>query len=79
MEETKMMYSCDLCGSKYQMGSGIYNGKYIKLYELNVCMPCYDGNWDGWNPHYEELIVAHLNKKGLPIPEKNAKGWLPRS
>jgi hypothetical protein len=78
MPKTSNMYSCDLCGHAYQMGAGIYDGKYIPRYDLNVCMPCYNGNWDGWSPNNEKLLIAHLKKKGLPMPERNEKRWLPR-
>lgn len=78
MAEFKKMLHCDLCGSEYQFGPHIYNGKYIARYKLAVCMPCYEGNWDGWAPHYEENILKHLKSKELPIPERNSNGWLPR-
>ena len=28
--------------------------------------------------HLEERLIAHLQQKGLPIPERNTKGRLPR-
>ena len=74
MAKDKFMFDYDLCGSKYQMGQDIYNGKYIPRYELYVCKGCYDGNWDGWSPLNEKLLVAHLKKKGLPVPKRNEKG-----
>ena len=78
MKNGKFIYQCDLCGSEYQFGPHKYDGKYIRRYELNVCKSCYDGNWEGWGPHCEERLIAHLKQKNIPIPEKNAKGWLPR-
>ena len=77
MSKHKFMYRC-LCGNEFQMGPQIYNGKYIRRYDITVCKTCWAGNWDGWVPHYEKDLIEHLNKKGLTIPERNAKGLLPR-
>ncbi len=60
------------------MATHIYEGKKISRYHLSVCKLCYDGNWDGWTPHYEGKILSHLEAKGLPIPERNENGLLPR-
>ena len=60
------------------MGPQIYDGEYIQRYDLYMCSPCHTGNWDGWNPGYEHKLVEHLQAKGLPIPERNARGWFPR-
>ncbi len=72
------MYRCDLCGSEFQMGAHRYDGKRAPRYDIVVCLPCYEANGDGWNPRYEEFLISHLKEKGLPIPEKNAKGFFPR-
>jgi hypothetical protein len=60
------------------MGPHIYEGKHIAIYELDVCKSCYDSNWDGWAPHHEEKLIGHLQAKGIPIPDRNDKGWYPR-
>lgn len=78
MSEEKIMCQCDMCGNKFQMGQHVYNGKFISRYQISVCKSCWDGNWDGWAPHYEQRLIAHLQKKGIPLPERNAKGWFPR-
>jgi hypothetical protein len=74
----KNICACQMCGSKYQMGPQIYEGKHIVAYDLDVCQSCYDGNWDGWAPHYEGKLLAHLREKSMPVPERNEKGWFPR-
>lgn len=74
----KIMCSCSLCGNHFQFGPHRYDGKHISRYQITVCMSCWNGNWDGWAPHLEERLIAHLQQKGIPIPERNAKGWLPR-
>jgi hypothetical protein len=78
MATDKFMFKCATCGQEYQMGPHQYDGKHVSLYQITVCTTCYEGNWDGWAPHYEERLIAHLKDKGLPIPRRNDKGWLPR-
>ncbi len=78
MHGKKIMYSCFACGSTFQFGPHIYDGKHIRKYEITVCSGCYEGNWDGWAPHYEEKILKHLNEKELPVPNRNEAGYLPR-
>lgn len=78
MSGPKFMETCFTCGTKFQMGPHAYDGKYVRTYQISVCRACWKGNWDGWAPHYEERLIAHLKEKGLPIPERNEKGWLPR-
>lgn len=78
MPKPKFMYKCFMCDTEFQMGPHVYNGRYIKRYNISVCSACYTASWDGWAPHYEERLIAHLKEKGLPIPERNEKGKLPR-
>lgn len=73
-----MMRRCDLCNKEFQFGPHMYDGKHIPRYQITVCMSCWNGNWDGWAPDLEARLISHLKNKGLPIPERNAKGWLPR-
>jgi hypothetical protein len=77
MTELKIMMQCHVCGGEFQFGPHRYDGKFIPGYKIHACRICYAGNWDGWNPDYEERLVEHLNEKGIPIPERNAKGWYP--
>jgi hypothetical protein len=51
MSIDKIMCRCDIYSSEYQMGPHVYNGKYIRQYEINTCMSCYRANWDGWAPY----------------------------
>lgn len=71
MIKEKFMFNCEVCGKLYQSG-GNRGGIFC-------CDFCWDGNWDGWAPHYENILLEHLKRKGLPIPKRNAKGWLPRN
>ena len=60
------------------MGPDLYAGAWIPRYQMHVCSPCYQGNWDGYADHFENDIIRHLNAKGIAHPERNAKGYLPR-
>ena len=78
MQKQKFIYNCDFCGSEFQFCPHIYNGKRIENYQLTVCKGCWDGNWDSWGPMVEQQLIAHLKERGIPIPKRNEKGWLPR-
>jgi hypothetical protein len=45
-EDPEFMFICELCGDLYQMGRHLYDGKQIARYQLGVCKPCHQGNWD---------------------------------
>ncbi|OGP22949.1 MAG: hypothetical protein A2038_11975 [Deltaproteobacteria bacterium GWA2_57_13] len=70
--------TCFMCGSEFRMGAGIYNGHYIRRYQISACKACWAGNWDGWHPHYEARLIEHLKAKRIPVPKRNAKDLLPR-
>lgn len=74
----KFFYRCDLCGTEFQFGTSVYNGKHIPRYQINVCLPCYQRSEDGWAPADEEAVTRKLREQGKPIPARNAKGLRPR-
>jgi hypothetical protein len=78
MPDSPFMRNCELCNSQFEYGAHRYAGTYIPKYQLLVCTGCYQGNWDGWGPIAEERFVAHLKSKGIPLPQRNEKGWYPR-
>jgi hypothetical protein len=78
MDDVRFMKTCSLCNMPYQYGPHRYDGKHIPRYDLDVCTGCYKANEDGWSPAHEKKILKHLEEKGLPRPERNEKGWLPR-
>lgn len=80
MTNDKIMLTCDVCGQKYQHGPHRYEGHKLALYGgISCCDGCWQFNWDGWAPHHEAKLIAHLKEKGLPVPPRNAKGYLPRN
>jgi hypothetical protein len=42
-----------------------------------ICKICDSANWDGINPHHDEKLEKHLKGEGIPIPDKNEKGFYP--
>lgn len=77
MEPTPVMRKCDVCGTTFQYGPHRYDGHVNSTYHILVCRGCWNANHDGWAAHLEEKVTAKL-KEGLPLPTRNAKGWLPR-
>ena len=78
MVDPKFMCNCDLCGSRFQFGPHVYDGKVIPGYKLTVCRTCWVSNHDGWGPVVEDQFVKHLQSNGIPLPERNKDGWYPR-
>lgn len=79
MRRVKIMIPCVCCGQDFQFGPHLYDGKVARLYgNAAVCLTCWDANWDGWSPSVEPQFLKILEDKGLPVPARNAQGWLPR-
>ncbi len=79
MTKEKIMLNCDTCGNPYQEGPHRYEGHKLHRYGgIMVCDGCWQGNHDGWNPHFEPILLGILKEKGLPVPERNEQGLLPR-
>ncbi|OYQ37024.1 hypothetical protein CHU93_00700 [Sandarakinorhabdus cyanobacteriorum] len=77
-DEYQVKQSCFCCGASFAFGMNAYHGRHISRYRITVCDTCYMANWDGWAPHLEQKIVAHAQAKGIELPHRNSKGWLPR-
>jgi hypothetical protein len=78
MTNEKFMYKCDLCEQQYQQGPHRYEGHTLKLYGITICDSCWNGNHDGFSPHYDKILLEHLRKNNFLVPERNIHGWLPR-
>jgi hypothetical protein len=79
-ETTVFIFTCDVCRNKYQHGPHRYEGHRLELYgDLFCCDTCWDSNWDGWAPRYENVLLEYLNSKGIPPPARNLNGLLPRN
>ena len=83
--EPSLTFRCFFCRKKMKRDSNVYHGghvgyrgKYVGRYMIEVCDECYAGNSDGWTPPFESPLLAHLTEKGLPIPDRNKEGRLPR-
>lgn len=73
-----IMYTCQMCGSRFQFGPHRYDGKFIRSYQLMVCRPCHEGNHDGWSPLFEAKLERHLEERGIPLPARNTTQLYPR-
>jgi hypothetical protein len=74
----KFVSNCDVCRRSFQYGPNTYDGRYVSAYGITVCSVCYASNWDGWGPFAEPAVIRKASENGLPLPARNAKGWLPR-
>jgi hypothetical protein len=72
------MEACDLCRSEFQMGGGDFLGHYVKYYGVTVCRGCYRAAKDGWPASAEVKLIPRLTEQGKAVPERTAKGLLPR-
>ena len=69
-----MMPRCDLCGSPHQMGPNRFNGEFLSHYRMQVCNSCLGGHVNGIPRAFELRFVAHLEKHGIALPERNKRG-----
>jgi hypothetical protein len=77
---SKVMITCDVCGSLYQHGAHRYEGHKLSLYGgIFCCNTCWVANWDGWAPKYEGVLLKQLEAKCIAVPNRNAQGLLPRN
>lgn len=75
---TPHVETCRMCGASFEHGPHVYQGREIPRYKLLVCEACYKGNAQGWSRALEPKLIAHLRAASLQIPERNAKGLIPR-
>ncbi len=74
-----LCFVCDVCDRPYRHGPHRYEGHALKRYgDIFACDVCWNGNHDGWAPQYEARLKAHLERQGLPEPERNRANLLPR-
>jgi hypothetical protein len=70
---------CFFCSQSFAAGGGHWGGRWLPCYQISVCNSCFNSNWDGWHLDAEEKLVKHLQEKGIALPKRNEKGWLPQS
>jgi hypothetical protein len=71
----RYMIDCFLCRQSFQFGPHRYDGKGIGAWKISVCLPCYNGNWDGLVPEQHPKLMQNLKDLGLE-PALNSRGWL---
>lgn len=70
-----IMVKCFLCGKSFQAGPHAYHGRHVKVWGINFCAPCDEGNHDGIVPDVHPHLVKHLKDIGIEV-RLNAKGWI---
>ena len=65
---------CPVCGELIYVGGP---ARYVSGYDMRVHTICWLLNRDGWALG-EERILKHLLDKGIRVPPRNSKGFLPR-
>jgi hypothetical protein len=70
--------TCDVCGNDVRYEPHRYNARRNQTYDIMVCDICYQANWDGWAPQYEDRVTRKLKERGVPLPQRNEHGLLPR-
>src|SRR5690242_6436535 len=78
MADHPKLSRCELCRGIMWMGHDLSQGRYIATYDLRVCYACWVSSSGGWHPRYDSFLLERLRQTGLPIPARNANGWLPR-
>jgi len=78
MKPGSIRCNCPLCGVSFAFGPHLYKGHWLPKYGMTICSSCYKYNWDGFAPQYDTTLLKSLNANGLPIPQRNANGLLPR-
>lgn len=74
------LYPCALCHNQYRDGPHVHEGVVLKSYGgIVVCQSCWEYNYDGWAPHRAKKLIELMEQKGLPLPQRNSEGFLPRA
>ena len=73
--EFKHMETCFLCGSQFQFGPHLYDGKYFREWDIIVCSGCESANSDGIVPTTYPHLTAHLKARGTQV-RVNSNGWI---
>jgi len=71
------MEKCDVCGKSVPYGNHRYELRKNETYGIFICDVCREGNQDGWNQKYEEVLLNHIKLNDLPEPQRNKNQLLP--
>jgi hypothetical protein len=74
-EGGKTLLECSLCRKWFQFGEGVYEGRNVSLWDIQLCNWCLAANHDGIMLEKYPDLLRHLRAKGVPIA-LNQKGWL---
>ena len=74
----RYMCECPLCLARFRYGNQIYQGQYLKGYQLRVCDTCYCLNEDGWSKNHNPFLLERCREIGVEPPPLDVNGFLPR-
>jgi len=63
VEGSKVLYLCDSCGRRIQMGQGRYEGTYVAELEGTYCKACFPAEPFSPQDRSEEIRRLRLMKK----------------
>ena len=75
MATYKHMIQCFLCEPQFQFGARVYEGGWVRDWDVMVCHRCRRANFEGIVPALYPHLIARLKRKGIKA-ETNARGWL---
>ena len=75
MAEYKHMETCFLCQRQFQYGPHVYNGTWLRSWQIIACRGCLSGNHDGIVPTTFPHLLDHLKAKGVKLTY-NDQGWI---
>ena len=74
-----LVFTCDVCGSKYEDRPHYHPTHRLHLYgNISCCDSCWNSNGDGWSHQYDAILIGHLDRQGISHPKRNTRGFLPR-
>ena len=73
----KFMFTCPICGNKFQHGPHLYEGYKLQWLGETVCNICSMGNRDGWAPAYEPRVLELIEREGLIVPKRDDNEMIP--
>jgi hypothetical protein len=75
MEEFRVLNPCFICEQPFQFGPHVYDGRYVRQWDVMVCNRCESANWGGLIPESHPRLLAHLGRFGIKL-ELNSKNWI---
>jgi hypothetical protein len=63
----KSYYDCFLCKRPFRFGEDVYDGRYIRQWNVEICNDCLRENSDGIEPTAHKDLIELLTGKDIPF------------